>query len=322
MAYVPLPAPLVLPRSSGEASGTLGGPAAQPGQPSAKLEVPPVADREWDRPGRVNLLLLGVDERKCEPPPSRTDTMMLVTVDPQQKTAAILSFPRDLWVEIPGNLPGVPAENRINTAHVYGEIKKYPGGGPALAMRTVEKNFGIPIHYYVRVNFKGFIQIIDALGGIDLDVPKAIYDDAFPDDTCGTHVVDIPAGKQHMDGQRAMEYARSRHGNSDFDRSRRQQEVLYAMRDRALSLNVITKLPQLYQALGNTIDTDMQVWEMFALARSSWDIPRDSIKSYVIDANMTVPWRTPQGAEVLIPKRDEIGQLLGQIFGPVTAASQ
>jgi LCP family protein required for cell wall assembly len=322
VAYVPLSAPLALPQNGAGTGGTLSDPVAPSGQPNARLEAPPVPDQEWDRPGRVNILLLGVDQRKCEPPPSRTDTMILVTVDPQQKTAAMLSIPRDLWVEIPGDLPGVPAENRINTAHVYGEIKKYPGGGPALAMRTVEKNFGIPVDYYVRINFEGFKQIVDALGGIDIDVPKAVHDDAFPDDTCGTHVVDIPAGKQHMDGQRAMEYARSRHGSSDFDRAARQQEVLYAMRDRAISLNVITRLPQLYQALNNTIDTDMQVWEMFALARAAWDIPRDNIQSYVIDANMTVPWKTPQGADVLIPKREEIGQLLEQIFGPVTAARQ
>ncbi len=297
------------------------GPAAQPGvENNPQPEVQ--AEKEWDRPGRVNILLLGVDERKCEPPPSRTDTMIIVTVDPQQKTGALLSIPRDLWVQIPGKLPGVPNENRINTAHVYGEISKYPGGGPALAMRTVEKNFGIPMNYYVRINFRGFRTIIDALGGIDIDVPTAVRDPAFPNDTCGTYVLNIPAGRQHMDGNKALAYARSRHGGTDFDRARRQQEVLYAVREKLLSLNAITKLPQLYQALRTTVDTDMQVWEMLALARAAWGIPRENIKSYIIDINMITPWVTPEGAQVLVPKRKEIGQLLQEIFGPAKTASQ
>jgi len=248
--------------------------------------------------------------------------MILVTVDPENKTAALLSIPRDLWVEIPGGLPGIPRENRINTAHLYGELKGYPGGGPALAKRTVEKNFGVPVHYYALVNFKGLEQIIDALDGIDIDVEKPIHDEAFPDDYCGTMVVDIPAGRQHMDGATALQYARSRHGSTDFDRARRQQKVLFAIRERALSLGILPKVPELYRAFGNTVSTDMKPWEIFALARIGAEIPLENIKTYVIDANMTVPWRTPKGAEVLIPKRAEIAKLIEEIFGPSTAANR
>ena len=155
-----------------------------------------------------------------------------------------------------------------------------------------------------------------------IQVSEPVQDAAFPDDKCGTYSVDIPAGKQRMNGETALAYVRSRHGSSDFDRSRRQQEVLYAMREKALSLDAITKLPQLYQALRTTVDTDMQVWEMFALARSVWNIPRDNIDSYYIDFNLVVPWTTPEGAQVLLPKRAEIGQLLEEMFGPVKTASQ
>jgi LCP family protein required for cell wall assembly len=129
---------------------------------------------------RVNILLLGTDKRLAEQGPSRTDTMIVVTVDPENKTAGMLSIPRDLWVPIPGH-----SENRINVAHFLGERDNYPGGGPALAKKTVQYTLGIPIHYYIRVNFEGFEKLIDAIGGIVIDVKTPIHDEKYPDNNYG-----------------------------------------------------------------------------------------------------------------------------------------
>lgn len=280
------------------------------GQPWGPLgETEPLP--RWESKGRVNILLLGIDRRQCESPPWRSDTMIVATLDPQAKTAGLLSIPRDLWVDIPGFKP-----NRINTAHFLGDGYKYPGGGPALAKKTVERNLGIPIHYFVRIDFQGARKIIDTLGGVTIDVEKPIVDDRYPDDTCGTISIEIPTGVQHMDGVRALQYARSRHGSSDFDRARRQQKLLFAIRDKALSLNLLPKLPQLLITMGDTVDTDLSPREILALAPIAAQISKEDIRRAVIDESMTVRWVTPGGADVLIPKREEIGKLLEDFFTP------
>ncbi len=130
----------------------------------------------WNGKERVNILVLGVDQRPGESGPWRTDTMMVLSVDPESKSAGILSIPRDLWVEIPGY-----GSDRINTAYVYGDLNKVPGGGPALAKKTVQYNLGEPIHYYLRVNFAAFQQVIDLIGGVDIYVEHEIDDPLYPD---------------------------------------------------------------------------------------------------------------------------------------------
>lgn len=281
----------------------------------------PLGDTEplprWESNDRINVLILGLDKRQCESPPWRSDTMIVATLDPQTKTAGLLSIPRDLWVDIPGFKP-----NRINTAHFAGDAYKYPGGGPALAKKTVERNLGIPIHYYVRIDFQGARKIIDTLGGVTIDVEKPIMDDRYPDDTCGTISINIPTGVQHMDGERALQYARSRHGSSDFSRARRQQKLLFAMRDKALSLNLLPKLPQLLITMGDTVDTDLSPREILALAPIAAQIRQEDIRSAVIDESMTVRWVTPGGADVLIPKREEIAKLLDDFFNPSQSEGQ
>ncbi len=309
VAYVPMPPPLQLPGLSLPIT------SGQPGQPgNSSAGAPPAEILTWNRRGRVNILLLGTDERECEPG-ARSDTMMVVSIDPDTKAANVLSIPRDLWVGIPGY-----GQNRINAAHAFGEAYKVPGGGPALAKQTVQNQFGVPIHYYVRVNILGLRKIIDLLGGIDIEVERRIYDVAFPDDKCGTYVLDIPAGRQHMDGKRAVEYARSRHSSDDFDRSHRQQMVLLAMRDKALSLGVLPRLPQLYREFGNTVKTDLQLPEILALATLGASIPRENIRTYAIDATMTQAWTRPDGAQVLIPINARIAPLIQEVFRPVRAS--
>lgn len=267
---------------------------------------------------RVNILLLGTDKRVNEIGPSRTDTMIVVTVDPQNKTAGVLSIPRDLWVPIPGH-----SQNRINVAHFLGELNKYPGGGPALAKKTVQYTLGIPIHYYVRVNFEGFEKAIDAIGGITIDVKEPIHDTKYPDSNYGYITVDIPAGVQHMDGKTALQYARSRHGSSDFMRARRQQQVLKAVRDKVLSLNIpLTRIPELLRLAGDSVQTDLSLSEMYTLAKIAREIPAENIRSAVIDESMTTSQLTPDGASVLIPNHERIRQVINELFGgPVPTAA-
>jgi len=264
---------------------------------------------DWKKKERVNLLMLGIDRRPGEHGPWRTDTMLLATVDPATDSAGMISIPRDLWVPIPGY-----EENRINMAHYLGDAKKYPGGGPALAKKTVQYNFGVPVNYYIRVDFEGFRKIIDTIGGIDIEVEKEIIDDRFPNEQYGYDPLYIEAGLQHMDGDLALKYARTRHGSSDFDRAKRQQQVLLAVRDKALQRNLLPKLPELMILLADTIETDLQPNEILNLAQIGWNIDKDNVNSAVIDQNMTLQHTTPTGADVLLPRRDKIRPVIDEMF--------
>lgn len=259
---------------------------------------------------RVNILLLGVDERSQEAGPCRTDTMIVVTVDPATNSAGMLSIPRDLYVEVPGY-----GLNRINVAHFIGDRDDYPGGGPALAKKTVQYNLGVPIHYYIRINFQGFRDVIDALGGITVEVEREIWDDKYPDEDYGYMTIHIPAGVQQMDGEMALRYARTRHNGSDFVRLRRQQKVLFAIRDKALTLDLIPRLPDLLRTMGYTVDTDLDPQEVLTLAQIARQIEKEGIKSAVIDETMSVSIILPDtGANVLYPLRDKIAEVVEEVF--------
>ena len=258
---------------------------------------------------RVNVLVMGTDCRPIDKGVCRTDTMMIVTLDPQTPTAGVVTMPRDLWVPIPG-----VGESRINTANWYGAVNRYPGGGPALAKKTVEYNFGRRIHYYVLVDFNGFRKAIDALGGIDINVPKAIDDPEYPTEDFRTMHIHFNAGPQHMDGEQALKYARTRHQDGDFGRSKRQIQVMLAVRDKALRLDLLPKLPVLLQSMWGTIETDMKPQEILALAQSASKVKTENIKSGSIDQTMTVEFRASTGADVLWFDRVKVGQLIDQII--------
>ncbi len=300
----------VLP-SSNTTTQPVANPAAAPSTSSnpATTTNPPPA-------GRVNILLLGIDQRESEQgQPTRTDTMILLTIDPVGKTMGLLSIPRDLWVPIPGLAK--PLEERINSAHFYGDLQKYPGGGVALAKRTVQYNLGVPVHYYVRIDFKSFEKIVDAMGGVTINVEKAIRDNEYPDNDFGVISIYIPAGLQHMDGETALRYVRTRHSDSDFGRTRRQLQFLMAMRDQALKLNIVPKLPSLIAQMRDSVKTDLSANEIISLAKTASQIETDHIMTRSIDEKMVQGWITPQGGDVLIPKRDEIKSVIDEMFGPV-----
>ncbi|MDE3090247.1 MAG: LCP family protein, partial [Chloroflexota bacterium] len=288
-------------------------PALGIGPQPARADLPNFAAGE-----RVNVLVLGIDRRPSEKCPCRTDVMILATLDPKTSTGGLITIPRDLYVPIPQ-----VGENRINTANFYGELNNYPGGGPALAKKTVEYNFGRRVHYYVLVDFGGFRRVVDTLGGIDINVPKAIDDPEYPTEDFKTMHVHFNAGLQHMNGEQALEYARTRHTDNDFGRSKRQVQVLMAIRDKALRLDLLPKLPSLVQSMWGTVETDLQPQEVIALAAAAAKVKTENIKTAEIDQTMTVEFRTSTGADVLWPDRTKIGQLMEEIIpSDTTTANQ
>lgn len=274
------------------------------------------AFQPWSGQERINVLLLGIDQRCDETGPTRTDSIMVMTIDPVAKTAAALSIPRDLWVEVPGF--GVDS---INSAHFIGEVNEYPGGGPALAVKTVAATLGVPIDYYVTVNFDAFVEVVDLIGGITITVPETIDDLKYPDRCYGYDPFHIEAGTHQMDGQTALKYARTRATfGGDVDRAARQQQVVLAVRDKVLSLNMIPQLIgqslELWFTFQNNVQTNMVPDQAIQLALLAQDIPRANIQTVVIDYNYVFNETAPDGRQVLVPNRDKIRQLREQLFAP------
>lgn len=299
--------------------GLLASPGIMPGLPSStgpsenvKYEFGQVLPT-WTGASRITILLLGVDEREQEKGPWRTDTMMLLTLDPATKLAGVLSIPRDLWVPIPGYSDG-----RINTAHFLGDLYKHTGGGPALARETVEYNLGVPINYYVRLNFQGFVSLVDLIGGVDIFVERAINDPLYPDYAYGYDPLYIEAGWHHFNGEMALKYARTRHDSSDFDRARRQQQVMSAILEKVTNVGLLPdlakKAPEIYKMLETSVQTDLALDQILALANLAIQVDRSTIRYGVIDQTCTQQWITPDGAQVLIPLRDRLREVRDYVF--------
>jgi LCP family protein required for cell wall assembly len=291
-------------------------PAAAPGVATA---VPVAIGVE-----RITLLLLGIDERESEQGPWRTDTMILLTIDPAKKTAGMLSIPRDLWVPI----PAYDTEARINTAHFIGDAENYPGGGPALAMATVQYNLGLPVHYYVRLNFTAFEKLIDLIGGIDIYVERTIDDPTYPDSGIGYEPLHIDAGWQHMDGRLALKYARTRHTEQgDFERAHHQQQVILAIRDKIVKGDLLATLlgqaGPLIQTLGEAIKTNLTFDQLVELAEIGASIGLENIQVLAIGPSAILPYAAPTNPpqNVLIPIREEVRKLRDQLLSGGSASS-
>ena len=288
-------------------------PTVLPGTPVVEM-----APRGWDGKERVNLLLMGIDQRDGEVEPAyRTDTMMVLTLDPVTLDAGVLSIPRDLWVPIPGYDNG-----RINTANFVGDAYGYPGGGSALAVKTVEQMLGVPIHFYARVNFTAFEDIIDRIGGIDINVPYDIYDPKYPTADYRTEVFSITQGMHHMDGELALKFARTRYTltNGDFDRARNQQLVLKAvkqkLKDPLVLLSLFAAAPEIVAKLSASVKTNMSVDQMQQLATVAIKVNTDLIKSAVLDQDYTefATTLTNPPQQVQIPIRARIAELRDTFF--------
>ncbi len=271
---------------------------------------PPAADRA------LTVLLLGIDQRPDETYPSRTDAIALAHIDPQNQRVALLSLPRDLIVEVPGF-----GYSRINAASVYGELNPQTGGGVALTRRTVSNLLNVPIDYVVHINFNGFIGAIDALGGVTIDVEKEIYDPAYPTMNYGYTVAHFLPGPQTMDGATALMYARVRHPDSDFERMRRQQQVMVAALARLReqnSLFQIQSVAAITSAMRDYVQTDMPQDQMISLAWAFRDFSPEEVERYTLEAGMVSQNVVPGDpyAQIAVPGAiNRLSNLL--INGPV-----
>ncbi len=278
--------------------------------------------QSWDGGSRVSLLVLGLDYRDYEGGAGapRTDTMILLSLDPASRTAGMLSIPRDLWVNIPGFEPA-----KINQAYRDGELYDAEGGGPGLAIQTVEELLGMDIDYYAVVDFYAFEQFIDELGGVKVNVPEEIVVDPLGPNNTKT----LKAGVQTLPGDLALAYARARNtAGSDFDRAARQQQVIMGIRDRLLGEEMLTNLiersPALYKTLSSGIRTNLTLLQVIRLAWLAQQIPQENIKQGIIGPDQVTPTMSIDGQAILQPLPDEIRLLRDEIFttsGPISPAA-
>ena len=269
----------------------------------------------WDGVGRVTILMLGLDYRDWEAKNeySRSDTMILLTLDPLAKTAGIMSIPRDMWVAIPGFKHG-----KINTAYYLGDAYKLPGGGPGLAVKTVEQFIGVPINYYAQIDFGAFVDFIDEIGGVKVNVPEAIKVDLLGSGSATKKT--LQPGVQVLPGEWALAYARARYTEGgDFDRARRQQQVIMGIRDRILSLDMlpvlVSKADVLYSQLSSGIHTNLSLQDAVKLGVLASQVPQENIHQGVIGEKHVLFGKSPDDLAILIPMVDKIHLLRDEIFG-------
>ena len=263
----------------------------------------------------VTFALLGSDTRGGRS--FRTDTIVIAALRPKSGQVTLISIPRDLWVYVPSY-----GMQRVNTAYEFGDINHYPGGGPASLKDTLLYNLGIRIDHLAMVDFDGFRQIVDTLGGVDVPVACAYTDwhlidpsyDPYNENNWSLYTVG--PGVVHMDGDLSLWYARSRKKSSDFDRGRRSQEVLRAIYSRALQAGVITKIPQLYNDLNYAVTTDLDLPDLLQLAPLALHLTNADIRSYYIGKSLVTGWMTPGGASVLLPNGPAIQAMLQEALSP------
>ncbi len=208
-------------------------------------------------PPPTDILILGLDSRAGEGASARTDSIMLLGIIPAQLQASLLSMPRDLFIDVPGY-----GSQRINTINLLGE-QDAPGSGPALLAASIQATFGVDVDRYVRLDFQGFVRLIDAVGGVTIDVERAIIDNAYPTEDGGTMSIRFDPGLQHMDGERALIYARTRHTDDDYQRAARQQQIISALAGRLFNPLV---WPGALAALGSSVETDLTIGDMLSLS--------------------------------------------------------
>ncbi len=264
----------------------------------------------------ITFLLVGSDRRTAT---ARTDTMIVVNYQPVPNIVTLISIPRDLFVYIPGW-----KMQRINAAYQHGLSSKYPTGGTGLLKDTILYNLGIEIDHVAMVNFQGFINIVDTLGGIEIPIACAYTDwhiidpTKDPEDENNWELVTVGPGVVQMDGDLALWYARSRLKSDDFDRGRRQQEVIRALYQQAVDLNIVAHIPDLWNDFQDAVVTDLTLIDILALAPNFARMTSGRIRSYYINRDVVQGWRSPQGAALQLPEQPALNYLLQEALAPLT----
>ena len=264
---------------------------------------------------KITFLLIGADRSTSGY--FRTDTLILAIYFPDYQAVNLISIPRDLYVYIPGW-----TMNRINAAYAHGISSGYQGGGPQLLADTILYNMGIAVDHYALVDFTGFQDTIDTLGGIDVNVLCPYTDwhliepDMDPEVEENWELVTIESGTIHMDGFESLWYARSRMRSDDFDRGRRQQEILRAIYDQVLNLDILLKLPDLYNELYTNVEMSLGLEDLIALAPYLVDVQPNRITHYYIDRDQVNGWTTPLGGSVQLPDPEPFAELLEAAVNP------
>ena len=246
-------------------------------------------------PFRTNILLLGIDRSPDGTAVGRSDTNILVTVLPLKPYVGMLSFPRDLWVNIPDF-----GQNRINAAHFFAESDQ-PGSGSIVALETIHQNFGIDVNYFVRIRFDGLINIVDALGGLDIELEE--------------QMAGYPPGDYHLDGEKALAFVRDRQGTDDFFRMQQGQFFLKEAWEQLVQPRGLIRFPALMAAVTTTVDTNLPLWLWPRLGLAFLRAGSRGIDSRVISREMVTPFTISEGAQVLMPDWDKITPVLLVMFG-------
>lgn len=269
------------------------------------------APHPWDGESRINILLLGIDDRPwmTEDGPPRTDTIILATINPQNQTLGMLALPRDLWVDVPGY-----GLYKINQAYFLGESYDHPTGGAGLALETTENFLGVEIPYYVQLNFNAFVHLVNKIGGVKIDVPEAVKLD-FGEG----NIKWVYPGVQTLPGDIALAYVRARNTpGGDFDRMERQQLLLRGLQQRVTEFQLIPTLisqaPSLYQEVVDGVSTNLTLGQIIKLARFSNEIPQTNMQSITINLDHVSPDMNEQGEYILYPNPEEIDKLVNAIF--------
>jgi polyisoprenyl-teichoic acid--peptidoglycan teichoic acid transferase len=261
----------------------------------------------------VHLLLIGVDST-TNLRAQNTDVIIVGVVNKDTKQVSLLSIPRDLWVYIP-----TYGWSRINVAHKHGHRTGYPGGGPGLLAETIRVNFGISTDHWARVDFEGFAQVVDELGGVDMTVACPVNLRYLPPTSDEEEEMILEPGVYHMDGALALRYVRTRRGSSDFDRARRQHQFLKAMWQQTKSPGIILKIPGLWSALRNSFETDLDLGDVLSLAPIALDLKPQRIRSRYIGSRETIDWINADGWQVLLPRYDKIQPIVASLYAPPSA---
>ncbi|MER3437878.1 MAG: hypothetical protein C4346_09985 [Chloroflexota bacterium] len=277
----------------------------------------PAHSAVWQGKTDLYILVIGVD-RRPDGGDQNADVLILAHLDLAHRRLAAVSIPRDLLVEIPGIGP-----DKINSSYNYGHQAKPddPVAGVVKVRDTVEHVFRVPIDHYVLVDFNGFKTVVDALGGIEVDVPYLIHDDQYPTEDYGTEVVEFTPGPQHMDGDRALKYVRTRHADSDDARRERQLDVLLAIFDKGTSFRSVTHADEIILAVGDAVQTNFRLEEQLTLARLVREFERDDIKLTTLGEPLLQGGFIEDGRWVYTGDLDAIRAFIEQALDTDTATS-